>query len=110
MLGRTPGRGRDVDSPADQRRVDVDLARPLLQILQLREREHLGELRGRLERARDDRELLVVRGIVDEHLEHEAVDLRLGQRIRALRLDRILRREHEERVRHREGVVIEVQQ
>ena len=40
------------------------------------------------------------RRIVDEHLEHEAVDLRLGQRVRALGLDRVLRRHHEERRRH----------
>ena len=40
-----------------------------------------------------------MRRVVDEHLEHEAVDLRLGQRVRALGLDRVLRREHEERAR-----------
>ena len=41
--------------------------------------------------------LVLDRGVVDEHLEHEAVDLRLGQRIRALGLDRVLRRHDEER-------------
>jgi hypothetical protein len=42
-----------------------------------------------------------VLGVVDEDLEHEAVDLRLGQRVGALRLDRVLGRHHEERVGHR---------
>ena len=35
--------------------------------------------------------------VVDEHLHEEAVALRLGQRVHALALDRVLRREHEER-------------
>ena len=43
-------------------------------------------------------------GIADQHLEHEAVDLRLGQRIGALGLDRVLGRQHQERVRHLEGL------
>jgi hypothetical protein len=46
-------------------------------------------------------ELVVIerigRRVLDHHVEHEAVELRLGQRIRAFLLDRILRREHEER-------------
>jgi hypothetical protein len=46
-----------------------------------------------------------VGGIVDEHLEHEPVDLRLGERIRAFGLDRVLRREDEERRRDRERLV-----
>ena len=37
----------------------------------------------------------------DVDLEHEAVELRFGQRIRAFELDRILRRQHEERRRQR---------
>jgi hypothetical protein len=40
--------------------------------------------------------------IADAELEHEAVDLRLRQRIGALLLDRVLRGEHEERPRQRE--------
>ena len=39
------------------------------------------------------------------HLEHEAVDLRLGQRIRALLLDRVLRGEDDERLGQRVGLV-----
>ncbi len=37
-------------------------------------------------------------GILDFHEEDEAVALRLGQRVRAFLLDRILRRENEERL------------
>ena len=48
--------------------------------------------------ALDDHELLRRARIVDQHLEHEAVDLRLRQRVGAFRLDRVLRRHHEERV------------
>ena len=44
-------------------------------------------------------ELLGRRWVADQHLDHEAVDLRLGQRVRALGLDRVLGREHEERAR-----------
>ena len=37
----------------------------------------------------------------DVDLEHEPVELRFGQRIRAFELDRVLRREHEERIGQR---------
>ena len=46
-----------------------------------------------------DPPLLVRRRVVDEDLEQEPVELGLGQGIRALLLDRILGRQHEERVR-----------
>ena len=89
------------DRVADERRIDVHVEHRLLQRAQLLERERLPELRRLDELALHDRQLFVVLRVVDQHLEHEAVDLRLGQRIRALRLDRVLRRHHEERVRHR---------
>ena len=41
--------------------------------------------------------------IADHDLEHEPVDLRLGQRIGALLLDRVLRGQHEERLRQRDA-------
>ena len=41
------------------------------------------------------------RRVADEHLEHEAVLLRLRQRVGALLLDRVLRGEHEERIDER---------
>ena len=52
--------------------------------------------------ARDDRGLVLDARVVDEDLQQEAVDLRLGQRVGALGLDRVLRREDEERGRDRE--------
>ena len=57
------------------------------------------------ERALDHRQLVGRLRIVDQHLEHEAVDLGLGQRIRALGLDRVLRRHHEKRRRHGVGLL-----
>ncbi len=42
-------------------------------------------------------------GIAHPHLEHEAVELRLGQRIGALVLDRVLGGEHQERLLQRIG-------
>ena len=44
-----------------------------------------------------DLELLVVRRVLDDDVEHEAVELRFRQRIGAFELDRVLRREHVER-------------
>ncbi|MEA2228902.1 MAG: MoxR-like ATPase, partial [Solirubrobacteraceae bacterium] len=93
-------RGRQLERVADEARVDVDVADARLHRAQLVDREQLRELGRRHQRALDDRQLLVVLGVVDEDLEHEAVDLRLRQRVGALRLDRVLRRHHEERVGH----------
>ena len=42
--------------------------------------------------------------VADEHLHHEPVDLRLGQRVGALGLDRVLGRQDEERARDLEGL------
>ena len=43
-------------------------------------------------------DLLVVGRVLDDDVEHEAIELRFGQRIGALELDRVLRREHVERL------------
>ena len=99
-LGRSARRGGEAQRVADEARVDVDLAHARLDGAQLVDRQQLRELRGRDERALDHGQLLVVERVVDEDLEHEAVDLRLGQRIHALRLDRVLRRHDEERIGH----------
>jgi hypothetical protein len=45
--------------------------------------------------------LLLGGRVVDEELEEEAVGLRLGQRVGAFLLDRVLRGHHEERLRGR---------
>ena len=57
----------------------------------------------RRERALDDGQLVAEVRVVDDHLHHEAVDLRLRERVRPLSLDRVLRREDEERVGDRVG-------
>ena len=51
--------------------------------------------------------------VVDHQLEEEAVELRFGQRVGALQVDRVLRRQHEERLgqrvrlaAHRDGVLL----
>ena len=44
----------------------------------------------------DDLDLLLGRRVVDHELEHEAVELRLGQVVSALGLDRVLRGQHQE--------------
>ncbi len=50
--------------------------------------------------ASDDLVLLRTTRVVDGDAHEEPVTLRLGQRVHALGLDRVLRREHEERRRH----------
>ncbi len=54
-------------------------------------------------RLRHDRDLVVLAEVVDDDVEHEAIELRLGQRIRAFELDRVLRGQHEERLVERIG-------
>ena len=53
---------------------------------------------GATRHAPHDLKLFVGIGIADRELEHEAIDLRFRQRVRALLLDRILSREHQERI------------
>ena len=48
--------------------------------------------------------LAEVRSILD-HLQHEPVDLRLGEGVRPLGLDRVLRRHHQERIRRSERLL-----
>ena len=57
--------------------------------------DRLGPLRGRL---LDHGHLVVFGQIVDDHVEHEPVELRLGQRIGPFHLDRVLRGQDEERL------------
>ena len=106
-LVRATRRGRELERIADEPRIDVDPAHDLLDRAEVVEGEQLLELGRGHQRALDDRQLLVVLRVVDEDLEHEAVDLRLGQRIGALRLDRVLRGHDEERIRHGMGRVPE---
>ncbi len=79
---------------------DGHLAYQPLQVQDLFGREHrrdvLGESAGR---APCNFELLVEARIADEHLNMKRSCLRLGQRVGAFLLDRVLGRQHEERVR-----------
>ena len=53
--------------------------------------------RGRARRPGDDLHFVVLREVVHHDVEHEAIELRFGQRIGAFQLDRVLRREDQER-------------
>src|SRR3954452_15440763 len=77
--------------------------------------QHLGRRRYRLDLAdavaalvrAEHRDLAGGRRVAERQARHEAVDLRLGQRVGALELDRVLRREHEERPRELVGVDVD---
>ena len=53
-----------------------------------------------------DVELLVVGRVLDDDVEHEAIELRFRQRIRAFELDRVLRGEHVERLGQLVGLAL----
>src|SRR3546814_17700856 len=55
----------------------------------------------------DDPAFLLGRGIIDDLLEQEAIELRLGQRIDALLFDRVLRRDDGEARPQRQRVAVE---
>ena len=83
---------------------DHHLPRQLLELQDIVPRQHAFERRpagaGRL---RHDANFFILGEVGDHHIEHEAIELGLRQRIGALELDRILRREHEERLVERVG-------
>jgi hypothetical protein len=83
----------------DDGRVDVDLLDIGAHLDEFfRGQHHLRRTR-RLQRPPDDGLLLRRGRIADEHLHHESVDLRLGERIGAVGLDRVLGRHDQERLR-----------
>src|SRR5581483_2239719 len=96
---------RERDGVADDERRGGDAPHELLIAQDRRAVHHLVRLgtadRGRLH---DDLNLVVERRILNLDLEHEAVELRLGQRVRAFLLDRVLRREDEKRQLERKGL------
>ena len=103
VLPRRAGGHDQADDVVDERVVHEDLRGGLLQPAQLVGAEHrLGDRRLGAHPV-DDLPLLLGARVVDEHLHEEAVALRLGQRVDALGLDRVLRGEHEERVGQRVG-------
>ena len=97
MAGEVARDGGEAHGVARDGGIDVHALHRGLQCEQLRQLDHALHVDRLLERALRDRVLVLDRGIVDQHLEHEAVDLRLGQRIGALGLDRVLRRHDQER-------------
>ncbi|SPD86340.1 conserved protein of unknown function [Micropruina glycogenica] len=65
--------------------------------------QHVGGLGRRHAHAAQDLELFVAARVRHVDLEQKAVALRLGQRVDALGLDRVLGGDHDERLRHRVG-------
>ena len=97
---RVSGRGDDVDHVEADRLRDVDLldrSLHLEQRLPVDERLQLDLVLTALGAVDEHQPLVLAGRIADRHAQQEAVELRLGERIGALVLDRVLRREHEER-------------
>src|SRR5215218_2635128 len=85
--------------PALHDLVDVDRLDGLAQLVDLGEHDGRPQQRDRMrtELLAHDLQLVVLGRIAERGLEEEAVELRLGKRERSLLLDRVLRREQEER-------------
>ena len=77
--------------------------------MHLREREHGSEVAQWVdaELLLDDRDLVVLRRVAERRAQEEAVELRLRERERPLLLDRVLGREHEERLRKLAGDAVD---
>ena len=98
------GRTRKRDGILDHSGVDVDRVDGGLQPPKSVRVEDRVDPLGRADHPLDDDVFLCGRGISDEHLEHEPVDLRLRERIGSLGLDGVLGGHDEERVRRGEGL------
>ncbi len=102
-----PARPRCIDQPDGVARDlfgDDDLPHELLNLENLGAAQHpLRRLRRHACRLGDDSDLFVLVEVGHDDVEHEAVELRLGERIGSFELDGILRREHEERPLERIG-------
>jgi hypothetical protein len=94
------GRAHDVDDPALDDLVHVDVLDRALQLDHLVDADHRHQLRERVAvpLLAQDPPLLVAPRVPERGLQQEAVELRLGEREGALLLDRILGRDHEKRV------------
>ena len=101
LLAALARRRRQRDGVLHHAPVDVDRLRRALVAASAAGESTSRAARAAVERALDHGDLVARVGVVDDELEHEAVDLRLGQRVGALGLDRVLRRQHEERLRAR---------
>ncbi len=100
VLCGPPRRADQLHRVLHQRRVAEDLAALALQRGELEGVGHRVDVHRRAGDALGDDELLFLGRVVDQHLHHEAVDLRLGQRVGAFGLDRVLRRHDDEGVGH----------
>ena len=100
-------RGDDVDDVAADRLGDVDALDGALHARGASVRRRPARARPRPRRAARARSsiapLVLAARVADAEPQQEPVELRLGQRIRALVLDRVLRREHDERPLERAG-------
>jgi hypothetical protein len=93
-------RGDEIDDVVADGRRDMNLLERALQLEQpvaIRHRAELLLVHSTLDTLLEHRPLVVAPGIADAQSQEEAIELGLRQRIRALVLDRILCRDHEER-------------
>ena len=104
---RVPRRVGELHGVGHDATVRVHVAHDRARLLELRDVHHLAHLGIAGHDARDDRRLVAQPRVVDEDLEQEAVDLRLGQRVGALGLDRVLGGQHEEGPRDGVGLAAE---
>ena len=105
-FGRVAGRVGERHRVADRVAVDEHRLRGRGRSARGRSSDrHSRTTAGAAEAAPDDGRLLADARVVDEDLHQEAVDLRLGQRVGALGLDRVLGRHHDERQRAPVNVV-----
>ena len=94
-IGARPGGPNDVDRITQDRVRDGDLSYEPLERDEIRARDCVLELRLQDSSCRAHHvQLLVFGKMVHDDLEHEAVELRLWQRVGAFELDGILSREH----------------
>src|SRR4051794_8415023 len=103
---RLPG---DRDDVAPDGGGDMDLLHPALerqQLVAVDDRAQLDVLGAALDAPLEHLPLVVGRRVADRDAREEPVELRLGQRVRALVLDRVLRRDDEERALERAGRVV----
>jgi hypothetical protein len=107
VAGRVAGRIGQLDGVGHDTPVGVDLAHHGARLLELCDVHDLADLRVAGHDAGHDGGLVAHAGVVHEHLEQEAVDLRLGQRVGALGLDRVLGGQDQERPRDRVGLAAE---
>src|SRR3989442_13146758 len=84
-------------------RIDVYLGHPALHLLELIQRHHLAEFDRRAGDPLDDDDLFLEGRVIDEDLQHEAVELGFGERVGSVGLDRVLGGEDDERLRKRMG-------